>query len=98
MAEEINIDGFIVCAHEVAEKLGVSSAPEQQIRQKLQEILIGRNYLAALRKKIITKQEFCNVLIAHLQTLICRCAHVTEPSSVPDYRAIEKRISALIGQ
>lgn len=62
-----------------AETLSLAAPEGAEIRQKVLELLVERQYYRGAMQGLLTKREIASVLMQHFQTLICRSAGVPEP-------------------
>lgn len=75
-----DINVLIACGTRLARLLSVAPASTQALRDKLEEILFERKNYKCFEEGIITREEVRNLVLAHLQTLICHSAGVEEPT------------------
>ena len=66
------------------------------MRAKIKEILFERKKFAAYQQGIMTGEELRNVLLAHMDTLIFRCAGVAETNWQED-KPLSEKIEAALG-
>lgn len=57
-----------------AETLSLAAPDGAEIRQKILELLVERQYYSAAMEGLLTKPEIANVIMAHFETLIWRSA------------------------
>jgi hypothetical protein len=74
-----DVDALILCAQRLAARLRVPCPSDEQLRAKINYVLVERTYFACWREGIIFLAELRNVLLAHLQTFLCSAAGVREP-------------------
>jgi hypothetical protein len=86
-----DIEMLAGCARKLASMLGVPAPPDVEIRRTIREVLHDRGYAEAARVGIITRLEACNVLLAHLQSLVCAGAEMESEVAIPD-RALTAEI------
>jgi hypothetical protein len=75
-----DVNALVMCGTRLARLLSLPVAPERILRLKIEEVLFERQNYSAFKEGIITRTEIRNVLLAHMQTLICHVAGVEEPS------------------
>jgi hypothetical protein len=83
-----DMDALVACAGRLARALSVPPAPEEKVRSKIKEILYDREKLECFRQGLITREELRDVLLAHLETLICQCAGAEGPKKIWEDNAL----------
>lgn len=59
-----------------AETLSLAAPEGAEVRRKVLELLVEREYYRAAMEGLLTKPEIANVIMAHFETLIWRSAGV----------------------
>jgi len=80
MRRKPDLKALVDCCKALARLLSVPPAPEHEIRSKIKNILFNQKGLLHFQMGLITREELRNLLIFHLQTLICRHAGAAEPT------------------
>ena len=68
MPEEPNVPRLITFAKRLAASLGVASARDKDVLRVIDDVLYGRQILAAGRDGLITREETGYVLVGHWQS------------------------------
>jgi hypothetical protein len=97
-----NLEGLIICAKHMASLMELPEPLDAKIRAKLEDILFQQGYFESFKFRIITREEYVNVVFQHLQTFICASAGVPEPaaamwSSDEEAKLIHEMNQALLG-
>jgi hypothetical protein len=91
-----DVDALVLCAKRLAANISVPCPSDEELSAKLNYVLIEREYFACWRRNIITLAELRNVLLAHLQTFLCRAAGVEEPLSFREDHALYRDVEAAL--
>ena len=68
MSEGPNVSRLITFAKRLAKSLGVAPAPDKEVRRVIDDVLYGRQILAAGLTGLITREETGYVLVGHWQS------------------------------
>jgi len=82
----------------LAHALDLPSPPDAELRRTIQQILFDRHAAAAVGSGIMMRAELRDLLLAHLQTLVCENAGVSEPGRWQSSDLLEAVEIALFGE
>ena len=90
------IGGLVSIGNRMAERLSLPPVKQSSLRRKIKELLIDRDNYEIAMKGIITKDELANLILAHLQQFLCNEAGVKEPSELPNYIDLHRKIIEVV--
>lgn len=94
---EPDIKGLMVCAERIAALHKLPAAPEAAVQAKVHEILFERGNFACWQAGILTGEELCNLIKAHLDTLLFHHANVESRDPLMDPDLWHRLEMALLG-
>jgi hypothetical protein len=82
MSELPNIDKLVSCGGALADELEMVSPSLEVLKNKIDEILFVRENYENAKLGLITNRELVNIMMAHIQTLVCKTSGNDEPSEL----------------
>lgn len=98
MSEIPKTDSLLNCGEILAQELEMDAPSRDVLKSKIDEILFERKNYECAKSGYITNEELVNLIVAHLQTLVCNHSGSDEPSELKLSESLRLRFqSALFG-